>query len=100
MKRMTLWMMLTLFGAAAPFAAGQGWDYSDTNYIVLGMILERLTGRTLYEEIQRRLLGQCREDRLGLGGEHQFAGLRYVKEQGFDPDAIPDQQGQAPPLVP
>ena len=23
-----------------PFAAGQGWDYSDTNYIVLGMILE------------------------------------------------------------
>ena len=24
------------------FAAGQGWDYSDTNYILLGMIIEQL----------------------------------------------------------
>ena len=29
-----------LLDAEPPFAAGQGWDYSDTNYIVLGMILE------------------------------------------------------------
>ncbi|MEJ7813224.1 MAG: serine hydrolase domain-containing protein [Gemmatimonadaceae bacterium] len=41
---------------APPFAAGQGWDYSDTNYILLGMIIERLTGSTLYREIDRRLL--------------------------------------------
>ncbi len=24
-----------------PFNAGEGWDYSDTNYILLGMIIER-----------------------------------------------------------
>lgn len=40
----------------APFAAGQGWDYSDTNYIVLGMIIERITGRTYYQELSRRIL--------------------------------------------
>jgi D-alanyl-D-alanine carboxypeptidase len=40
----------------APFAAGKGWDYSDTNYIVLGMILERLTGTRAYDEIQKRFL--------------------------------------------
>jgi D-alanyl-D-alanine carboxypeptidase len=40
----------------APFAAGQGWDYSDTNYIVLGMIIERLTGHTYYRELARRIL--------------------------------------------
>jgi D-alanyl-D-alanine carboxypeptidase len=45
-----------LFDAQAPFAAGQGWDYSDTNYIVLGMIVERITGRPAYEEIRRRFL--------------------------------------------
>ena len=45
-----------LFGAKAPFAAGGGWEYSDTNYIVLGMIIEKLTGRTYYEEVQRRVL--------------------------------------------
>jgi D-alanyl-D-alanine carboxypeptidase len=45
-----------LFGAQAPFAAGQGWEYSDTNYIVLGMILERITGRPYYAELMQRVL--------------------------------------------
>ncbi len=45
-----------LFGSAPPFAAGKGWEYSDTNYIVLGMIIERLTGRSYYDEVQRRVL--------------------------------------------
>lgn len=39
-----------------PFASGEGWEYSDTNYIVLGMIIERLTGRPYYEELRRRIL--------------------------------------------
>jgi D-alanyl-D-alanine carboxypeptidase len=39
-----------------PFAAGKGWDYSDTNYIVLGMIIEKVTGRKFYDEANRRLL--------------------------------------------
>ena len=39
-----------------PFAAGNGWDYSDTNYIVLGMIIEKVTGRKFYDEANRRLL--------------------------------------------
>ncbi len=40
----------------AGFAAGEGWDYSDTNYILLGMILEGITGRSLYDEVEARLL--------------------------------------------
>ena len=39
-----------------PFEAGKGWDYSDTNYIVLGMIIEKVTGRKFYDEVNRRLL--------------------------------------------
>jgi D-alanyl-D-alanine carboxypeptidase len=39
-----------------PFAAGKGWDYSDTNYIVLGMIIEKVTGKRFYDEANKRLL--------------------------------------------
>jgi D-alanyl-D-alanine carboxypeptidase len=45
-----------LFDEKAPFEAGKGWDYSDTNYIVLGMIIEKVTGRKFYDEANRRLL--------------------------------------------
>lgn len=45
-----------LFGSQAAFQAGQGWDYSDTNYIVLAMILERILGASAYGEIDRRFI--------------------------------------------
>lgn len=45
-----------LFDEKPPFAAGQGWEYSDTNYIVLGMILERVTGKDFYGEAKRRFI--------------------------------------------
>lgn len=45
-----------LFDERPPFAAGQGWEYSDTNYIVLGMILERVTGKDFYSVAKRRFI--------------------------------------------
>ena len=45
-----------LLDAQPPFRAGEGWDYSDTNYIVLGLIIERITGQPLNDEIRRRVL--------------------------------------------
>jgi D-alanyl-D-alanine carboxypeptidase len=42
--------------AKAAFEAGQGWSYADTNYVVLGMVIERVTGRPLYDEVRKRLL--------------------------------------------
>jgi D-alanyl-D-alanine carboxypeptidase len=45
-----------LLDEKAPFEAGKGWDYSDTNYIVLGVIIEKVTGRKFYDEANRRLL--------------------------------------------
>jgi D-alanyl-D-alanine carboxypeptidase len=45
-----------LFDTDAPFAAGEGWDYADTNYILLAMVMEAITGRDAYEEIGRRIL--------------------------------------------
>jgi D-alanyl-D-alanine carboxypeptidase len=45
-----------LFDEKPPFEAGKGWDYSDTNYIVLGMIIERVTGKNFYDEANRRVI--------------------------------------------
>ena len=45
-----------LLDEKAPFEAGKGWDYSDTNYIVLGVIIEKVTGKKFYDEANRRLL--------------------------------------------
>jgi peptidoglycan/LPS O-acetylase OafA/YrhL/CubicO group peptidase (beta-lactamase class C family) len=40
------------------FAPGaeNSWDYSSTNYVVLGMIVEEVTGRSLAEELRERVL--------------------------------------------
>ncbi len=40
---------------------GRGYHYANTNYVLLGLIAERLTGRTLAEEYRARFF-----DRLGL----------------------------------
>lgn len=40
----------------ASFAAGEGWEYSDTNYILLGMIIEQITGKKYYDVLKSRIL--------------------------------------------
>lgn len=40
----------------ADFAPGEKWAYSNTNYVVAGLIVEDVTGRTLAEEIDRRVI--------------------------------------------
>lgn len=39
-----------------PFAAGEGFTYADTNYILLGMIIEQITGSSFYNEAETRVL--------------------------------------------
>ena len=38
------------------FKAGEGWYYSDTGYLLLGLIIEKVTGHGYYEEVTRRFL--------------------------------------------
>jgi D-alanyl-D-alanine carboxypeptidase len=39
--------------------AGKGWAYSDTNYILVGMILEKVSGASYGSELERRILKPC-----------------------------------------
>lgn len=82
----------------ADFQAGKGWDYSDTNYILLAMILEKVTGRKYYEILttdilapqkllhtrpsdKRKLDGLCQ----GYAGEgNEFGGQsKVINDQGL-----------------
>jgi D-alanyl-D-alanine carboxypeptidase len=49
---------LVEIGAGAPptFPPGQGWSYSNTDYVLLGMIIERVTGHTVAQEYKRQIL--------------------------------------------
>ncbi len=38
------------------FPVGKGWAYADTNYLLLGLVVEKATGKPLFDEITRRLL--------------------------------------------
>ncbi|MDG4533684.1 beta-lactamase family protein [Streptomyces sp. AV19] len=45
----------------AHFAPGTKWEYSNTNYLLAGLIIQKVTGRPLAEEIDRRII-----QRIGL----------------------------------
>ena len=49
-------LLAYLLDEKPPFAAGKGWDYSDTNYIVLGMIIEKVTDKRFYDEAKKRVI--------------------------------------------
>ncbi|MET9603577.1 serine hydrolase domain-containing protein [Streptomyces sp. NPDC006512] len=44
------------FRRKAVFDAGKGWSYSNTNYVVAGLIVQKVTGRPLAEEVDRRVV--------------------------------------------
>jgi D-alanyl-D-alanine carboxypeptidase len=39
------------------YQPGEGWAYANTNYYLLGLVIERITGSTLAGELQARFLG-------------------------------------------
>lgn len=49
-----------VLGDSAPFRAGTSWEYSDTNYLVLALILERIIGGSAYNAILTRFIAPLR----------------------------------------
>lgn len=57
------------------FAAGQGWSYADTNYILVGMIIEKITANSFYRELTRRVLKPLRLANTVPSDSRTIAGL-------------------------
>ncbi|MDR7276488.1 serine hydrolase domain-containing protein [Catenuloplanes atrovinosus] len=50
-------LLAIAFAHEPNFAPGQGWSYSNTNYTLLGMILEELTGTRMPDLVRQRITG-------------------------------------------
>lgn len=75
---------LLAIGTALPVksAPGQEFHYSNTGYTALGLVLERVTGRTLPELVQRRIARP-----LGLKDTFLPDGAVPRVAHGYEPDA-------------
>ncbi|GLZ29998.1 serine hydrolase [Lentzea sp. NBRC 105346] len=72
------------------FPPGTKWSYSNSNYIVAGLLVEKLTGRPYEQAVQRRILTPLRlnetvvpGDRSGIPGPHAH-GYYTVKDKPVD----------------
>ncbi|WP_097956172.1 MULTISPECIES: serine hydrolase [Streptomyces] len=54
-------LLATALRHPADFAPGKRWKYSNTNYVLAGLIVQKITGRPLADEIDRRVI-----QRIGL----------------------------------
>ncbi|WP_440071307.1 serine hydrolase domain-containing protein [Streptosporangium sp. OZ121] len=59
----------------ARFEPGTGWSYSNTNYVLLRLLIEKVTGRPVAEEMRRLIL-----DPLGLSGTTVPTGRPEIPE--------------------
>jgi D-alanyl-D-alanine carboxypeptidase len=60
----------------ADFEPGKGWKYSNTNYLVAGLLVQKVTGRPLAAEIDRRVIRRAglRHTYLPAPGELRIRG--------------------------
>ena len=67
----------------ASFPAGEGWEYSDTNFILLGMIIEKITGKKYYALLKKEVLSPYKLENTFPSDSRNLKGLSqgYAGEQ-------------------
>ena len=71
------------------FSAGRGYAYSDTNYILAGMIIEKVTGNSYYAELDRRFLEPLKLVRTRPADRRRLPGLVPGYIRGESPFGLP-----------
>ncbi|GIJ25010.1 serine hydrolase [Micromonospora qiuiae] len=61
------------------FAPGTRWDYSNTNYILAGMLIEKVTGRSWATEVRRRILQPLGLRQTSAPGDRPFLPAPHAK---------------------
>ncbi|MER6789001.1 serine hydrolase domain-containing protein [Streptomyces sp. NPDC000658] len=82
---------------APDFPPGEGWQYSNTGYVLLGSIVRQVTGRPVHREIEERVLRPLGLDRTRWTGVS--AALPRPHAQGyqlFGPGSTVDVTDQIP----
>ncbi|WP_243523555.1 serine hydrolase [Bacillus pseudomycoides] len=68
------------------FAPGKGWSYSDTGYVLLGILIEKVTGNSYAEEIENRIVEPLELSNTFLPGNSSvIPGTKHARGY-FQPD--------------
>lgn len=71
--------LLDIANRYAPnFPPGTQWSYSNTNYVVIGMMIEKITGRTWNQEVERRIIRPLGLDRTTMPATSTTIPGRYA----------------------
>lgn len=81
------------------FDAGEGWAYTDTGYILLGMIIERASGEGLYQQISDRFLWPLRLGLTTPSDQRILPGLAAGYTAADNPFGLPPKTTVAPGVM-
>jgi len=84
-------LLAFIFDREGLFPPGEGWAYSDTNYIVVGMILEKISGETMYDYVQKNFLDPHDLDDTVPSISRQIPGLIQGHTVSFQAFGLPDR---------
>jgi D-alanyl-D-alanine carboxypeptidase len=62
-------------GRAPVHPAARGWSYADSHYLVLGLIIEKVTGKSYYEVLDELILGPCKLNHTIAADRRDLPGL-------------------------
>jgi len=68
-------MISFVLDSEALFQGGDQWAYTDTGYILIGLVIEAITGRTYYQEVNDRFLEPLGLTATSASNKHRLPGL-------------------------
>ena len=77
---------LAVIASEAPkHPVGQGWGYSDTNYLLLGLVIEKVTNSTYYAQLEKRIISTYHLRSTYPSTQRELPGLTqgYIGENNF-----------------
>ncbi len=80
-----------IYDANPVHPAGKGWAYSDTNYILLGLILEKITRKSVYELVNTELLTPHKLSETFPNNRREMPGLVQGYSSAFAVLGMPDK---------
>ncbi len=75
----------------ATHEVGQGWSYSDSNYLVLGLVIEKVTGKSFYENVAERILKPLKLTNTIPATQPKLEGLSQGYIGRMNPFGMPDK---------
>jgi D-alanyl-D-alanine carboxypeptidase len=85
--------------AAPLFPPGDGWAYTDTGYVLLGLVAEAASGANLYDEIDRRFLQPLGLEGTSPSDRRELPGLAAGYLTAGNPFGLPRKTTLAPGVL-